>query len=127
MNEPDKKLLELYEKDIKKKKIFFCFVAIMFIIVISFYGFYTNYKQSFQNNAENVIQEETQNNIINENNTNDDTTLNILNSTNEIKEINNKEVEKTSKEKNITQDKREATKEKNRYNKQRKGKRKENK
>ena len=39
----------------------------------------------FQNNAENVIQEETQNNIINENNTNDDTTLNILNSTNEIK------------------------------------------
>ena len=111
MNEQDKKLLELYEKDIKKKKIFFCFVAIMFIIVISFYGFYTNYKQSFQNNAENVIQEETQNNIINENNTNDDTTLNILNSTNEIKEINNKEVEKTSKEKNITQDKREATKE----------------
>ena len=65
MNEQDKKLLELYEKDIKKKKIFFCFVAIMFIIVISFYGFYTNYKQSFQNNAENVIQEETQNNIIN--------------------------------------------------------------
>ena len=39
MNEQDKKLLELYEKDIKKKKIFFCFVAIMFIIVISFYGF----------------------------------------------------------------------------------------
>ena len=37
MNEQDKKLLELYEKDIKKKKIFFCFVAIMFIIVISFY------------------------------------------------------------------------------------------
>lgn len=36
MNEQDKKLLELYEKDIKKKKIFFCFVAIMFIIVISF-------------------------------------------------------------------------------------------
>ena len=48
MNEQDKKLLELYEKDIKKKEnLFFCFVAIMFIIVISFYGFYTNYKQSF--------------------------------------------------------------------------------
>lgn len=55
MNEQDKKLLELYEKDIKKKKIFFCFVAIMFIIVISFYGFYTNYKQSFQNNAEKLF------------------------------------------------------------------------
>ena len=127
MNEQDKKLLELYEKDIKKKKIFFCFVAIMFIIVISFYGFYTNYKQSFQNNAENVIQEETQNNIINENNTNDDTTLNILNSTNEIKEINNKEVEKTSKEKNITQDKREATKENNKTDTTNKEKEKEKK
>ena len=99
----------------------------MFIIVISFYGFYTNYKQSFQNNAENVIQEETQNNIINENNTNDDTTLNILNSTNEIKEINNKEVEKTSKEKNITQDKREATKENNKTDTTNKEKEKEKK
>lgn len=116
MNEQDKKILELYEKDIRKKKVFFSFVSIIFIIVISFYGFYTHYKQLFQSNIENPIQEETQNNIINENNTNDDTTLNILNSTNEIKEINNKEVEEASKEKNITQDKRETTKENNKTN-----------
>ena len=45
----------------------------------------------------------------------------------EIKEINNKEVEKTSKEKNITQDKREATKENNKTDTTNKEKEKEKK
>lgn len=73
MDEQDKKILELYLNDMRKKKLFFLFIAIFLIVSILFYGFYAKYKNS-SNEIDNSIQEETETNIINENNTNEETT-----------------------------------------------------
>lgn len=94
MNEQDKKLLELYLKDARKKKIFFLIIAIFLIISISFYGFYAKYNQS-SNDIDNFIQKDDENNIINENNTDEETTSNIENIT--IKE-NTEQVEEATKD-----------------------------
>lgn len=91
MNEQDEKLLELYLKDVRKKKILFLVIAIIFIAIFIFYGFYAKYKQS-SNDIDTSIQEETETNIINENNTNEEASLNEENIT----------VEENTKNQNIT-------------------------
>lgn len=94
MNEQDEKLLELYLKDVRKKRIIFLIIAIFLIISIFFYGFYAKFKQS-SNDIDNFIQKDDENNIINENNTDEETTSNIENIT--IKE-NTEQVEEATKD-----------------------------
>lgn len=112
MNDQDKKLLELYLKDERKKKILFIIVAIIFVGVFLFYGYYAKIKQS-SNEIDNSIQEETKNNIINEINTNEENASNIENTiiqeTTESKNQVN-EVTETTEEKQETIQKEESKK-----------------
>jgi len=78
MNEQDEKILQLYLKDVRKKKIFILFAIIFLIVGIVFYGFYAENEQS-SNEIENSIQEEIQKNSMNENITNEEITFNIVN------------------------------------------------
>ena len=75
MNEQDKKVLQLYLNDIKKKKIFLLFFILILIVSILFYGFYAKNKQT-SNDIEAFIREDIQNNIINGNTVNKETTSN---------------------------------------------------
>lgn len=119
MNEQDKKLLELYLKDERKKKILFIIIAIIFIAVFLFYGYYSKVKQS-ANEIDNSIQEETQNNIINEISANEENTLSTENKTtkedtknenqvNEVAETHTEEKQETTQE----ESKKQETQEKN--------------
>lgn len=76
MNEQDENILELYLKEHRRKKIVCLIVAIFFVTVFLFYGFYARYKNS-SNSVENPIQNEIENNIINENISNEENTSNI--------------------------------------------------
>lgn len=79
MNEQDEKLLQLYMQDVRKKRIF-CIIAIMFFIAcISLFG-YAKYKKTI-NPTDNPVQEENETNIVNEVNTNETTTSNIVDNT----------------------------------------------
>ena len=80
MNEQDEKVLQMYLKDIKKKKIVIVFFIIFLILSVVFYGLYAKYKQS-SSNMEISIQEEIKNDIINENTLNEETISNIENTT----------------------------------------------
>lgn len=125
MNEQDEKILQLYLKDIKKKKIFILFAVIFLIVSILFYGFYAKYKQS-SNDIEIPIQEETENNVVNENITNEETTSNIENTIIEENKIDEKQKENenvVTKEEKTT----EQTKDKPKENTQATSKSKENK
>lgn len=116
MNEQDEKILQLYLKDIKKKKIFIVLAIIFLIVSILFYGFYAKYKQS-SNNIENPIQEKIQNNSINVNTVNEETTSNIENTILEK----NKVDEKTKENDNVVTKEEKTngqTKEKNKENTQ---------
>lgn len=100
MNEEDKKILELYLKDSRKKKIFLIAVIIVFISIFIFYGYYARLEQSSDQVENNSINEETQTNIIN-NSTNEETSSNTENSTKEEKaetQIETNEANKTSSE-----------------------------
>ncbi len=66
MNEQDEKLLKLYLRDARRKKLFFIVIVINFIASILFGVFYVKYKR-FPNEVENAIQEEVEINITNEN------------------------------------------------------------
>lgn len=92
MNEQDEKILELYLKDARKKKIFLFAFTIIFIIGIIFYSLYAKYRD-VSKEIDNTIQEETKTNIINENITNEETTPNIENTT--VEENQNKEDKQT--------------------------------
>lgn len=72
MNEQDEKILELYLKDARRKKIFLFAFTIIFIISIIFYSLYVKYKD-VSKEIDNTIQEETEINIINENITKEET------------------------------------------------------
>lgn len=97
MNDQDKEILELYLKDIKRKKIFFLIIAIFFVVNFFFYGFFINYKQSL-NDTDNLTQKETEINIINKNTIDEEVTSNIENTVDD-KSINNEsEVNEISKE-----------------------------
>jgi len=118
MNEQDEKILELYLKDARKKKIFFLVIAIFLISSVLFYGFYAKYKQS-SNDIENFIQKETETNIINENTTNEENTNNADNTTVEentekqdkVDEKPKENTNKEAKEENKKQETKEKTKE----------------
>ena len=97
MNEQDEKLLELYLKDARKKKVFFIVIAIFLIGSILFYGFYAKYKQS-SNDMDNSIQEEIETNIINENTTNEENIDNVDNTTVEENTEKQDKVDETPKE-----------------------------
>ena len=116
MNEQDEKLLELYLKDARKKKIFFLVIAIFLISSVIFYGFYAKYKQS-SNDIENSIQEETETNIINGNITNEENTNNADNTTVEENTEKQDKVDETPKE-TKEENKKQETKEKNKENTQ---------
>ena len=96
MNEQDAKILEMYLRDTRKKKIFFLILIILFIAVFLLYGYYTKYKKPI-NEIDNSIQEEIQNNnIINEIDSkeeNTSTTENITAQENTEKQLN--EVQET--------------------------------
>ena len=96
MNEQDAKILEMYLRDTRKKKIFFLILIILFIAVFLLYGYYTKYKKPI-NEIDNSIQEEIQNNnIINEIDSkeeNTSTTENITEQENTEKQLN--EVQET--------------------------------
>lgn len=114
MDEQDKKILELYLKDVRKKKIFFVFIVIFIITNILFFSIYVKYKQS-SNNTENFIQEETEVNVINENNISEENTSNVESTVdeenqNEPKEEKNEEINIVSKEENIIQETQQASK-----------------
>lgn len=78
MNKQDEKLLKLYLKDIRRKKIF-CLIIVAIFISIIFYSFYCKYKQD-SNYEDNLIQNESIANIIIENNTNKENTVSVENS-----------------------------------------------
>ncbi len=114
MNELDEKLLELYLKDVRKKKIFFLIIAIFLIISIFFYGFYAKYKQSL-NDIDNFIQEDDGKNIINENGTDEKTTSNIENitveeNTEKVDEVSRENTNTVAKEENRNQETQDKTK-----------------
>ena len=64
MNEQDEKLLQLYLRDIRKKKIICISIIIFFVICILFYRFYIKNKD-YSNETENSFQENIENNISN--------------------------------------------------------------
>ena len=72
MNEQDKKILELYQKDSRRRRILIFSFIVTFIICASFYRMYIKDKD-----VDNIIQEETKSNIINENITNETNASNI--------------------------------------------------
>lgn len=110
MNEQDEKILELYLKDVRKKKIFLLVSLIILITSIIFYGFYAKQKE-VSNDIDNTIKEETQTNIINGNITNDVTTSNIENTTAEENvENQNKVNEQTEEIKQNTNEEKEQQK-----------------
>lgn len=97
MNEQDEKILKLYLKDLRRKKIFLFAFIIIFIVVMAFYGFYTKYKQS-SNDIDASIQEESKTNIINENITKEENISNIGNNTVENNVENQNKVEEQKEE-----------------------------
>lgn len=97
MNEQDKKILELYLKDSRRKKIFLFAFVIVFIIGIIFYSLYTKYRD-VSKEIDNTIQEETKINIINENIANEETTPNIENTTVEENVENQNKVDEQTEE-----------------------------
>ena len=114
MNEQDEKLLELYLKDARKKKIFFLVIAIFLILSILFYGFYAKYKQS-SNYIDNSIQEETETNIINENITKEENNTTVEENTekqDKVDETPKENTNKEAKEENKKQETKEENKEK---------------
>ena len=114
MNEQDEKLLELYLKDARKKKIFFLVIAIFLILSILFYGFYAKYKQS-SNDIDNSIQEETETNIINENITKEENNTTVEENTekqDKVDETPKENTNKEAKEENKKQETKEENKEK---------------
>lgn len=111
MNEQDEKILQLYLKDVKRKKIFIIFAIIFLIVSILFYGVYAKYKQS-SNDIDNSIQEETKNNIINEHITNEETTTNATVEENIENKVDETPKENTvAKEENSNQEAKEKPKE----------------
>lgn len=114
MNEQDKRILEFYIKENRKKKIFCFIISIIFILIFLFYKLYYIHKDN-SNIIENYIKNE---NIINENITKEENILNLEDTIVESKMKNENEIEhtideinKTKKEENI-----EETKEKKNTN-----------
>lgn len=109
MNEQEKKMLELYLKDVRKKRLFFIVITIFLIISIFLVVFCVKYKQTSKR-VDNSIQEETESNIINENITNIETPFEPQNITTiedtevqKEKEQENKELNQDSKEEKIVE------------------------
>ena len=93
MDEQDKKILELYLKDIKKRKIIFLYILIFFIICTLFYGFFIKFK-SYTRKTENNLSKETESN-----------TINIIDINEELKESEKSDsIEETSKQEKINED-----------------------
>ncbi len=98
MNEQDEKILELYLKDSKRKKILLIiFIIILIVVGVAFYGFNTKHKQS-SNNIDNYIQEENETNIINENIAKEENVSNIENNKVESNVENQNKVEEQTEE-----------------------------
>lgn len=112
MDEQDKKLLELYLKDIRKKKIIFLIITIIFIIIFTFSIFYNKYKKT-ELNKDNIIQNEIDTNTIIEKDTNVESNSNVAIS--EIKDTTDKEKETTkeTQKNNVKENLKEETKENN--------------
>lgn len=118
MNEQDAKILEMYLKDTRKKKIFFLILIILFIAVFLLYGYYTKYKKPI-NEIDNSIQEEIQNNnIINEIDSkeeNTSTTENITaqeNTEKQLNEVQETQIEEKQETTQKDENKKQETKEK---------------
>ena len=101
MNEQEKKMLELYLKDVRKKRLFFIVITFFLIISIFLVVFCVKYKQTSKR-VDNSIQEETESNIINENITNIETPLEDTDVQKET-EQENKELNQDSKEEKIVE------------------------
>ena len=106
MNEEDRKLLELYLKDIRKKRIIFIIIIALISVSILFYIVHNKYKHN-SNEKYSLIQGVTQFDIIDENNTNEENEYNTeetisikkQENTDEIsKENTNKEIKNNTKE-----------------------------
>jgi len=97
MNEQDEKILEIYLKDVKRKRIFIFASLIILITSIIFYGFYAKHR-GVSNDIDNTIHEETEMNIINENITNEVTISNIENTIVEENVENQNKVDKETEE-----------------------------
>ena len=95
MNEQEKKMLELYLKDVRKKRLFFIVITFFLIISIFLVVFCVKYKQTSKR-VDNSIQEETESNIINENITNIETPFEPQN----ITTIEDTEVQKETEQEN---------------------------
>lgn len=93
MNEQDKKILELYQKESRRRKILIFSFIVIFIICASFYRIYIKDKD-----IDNTIQEEPKSNIINENTTNETNTSNIKNTAIQDNIENQNEVSKNTQE-----------------------------
>ena len=118
MNEQDAKILEMYLRDNRKKKISFLILIILFIAVFLLYGYYSKYKQSI-NEIDNSIQEEIQNNnIINEIDSkeeNTSTTENITaqeNTEKQLNEVQETQIEEKQETTQKDENKKQETKEK---------------
>lgn len=97
MNEQDEKILELYLKDSRRKKILLFAFSIIIIIGIIFYEFYAK-QEEVSTGIDNTIQEETKINIVNENITNEETTPDIENTTVEENVENQNKVDEQTEE-----------------------------
>ena len=118
MNEQDAKILEMYLRDTRKKKIFFLILIILFIAVFLLYGYYNKYKKPI-NEIDNSIQEEIQNNnIINEIDSkeeNTSTTENITaqeNTEKQLNEVQETQIEEKQETTQKDENKKQETKEK---------------
>ena len=118
MNAQDAKILEMYLRDTRKKKIFFLILIILFIAVFLLYGYYTKYKKPI-NEIDNSIQEEIQNNnIINEIDSkeeNTSTTENITaqeNTEKQLNEVQETQIEEKQETTQKDENKKQETKEK---------------
>lgn len=77
MNDQDKKILELYLKDVRKKKIIFLTIVVSIITSVLLYGLYEKYKKN-TNNEQNYIESNVEENVSNENSI-EETNLNTEN------------------------------------------------
>jgi len=109
MNEQDKKLLEQYLKDIKKKYLLIVIIVVIFIGSIISFGIYFKTKKDLSSIEQNNISEKNEINIINDNQTEENIVSNTIEQkntkvVNEIQEQKNVENKQEEKENKVTQD-----------------------
>lgn len=109
MNEQDKKLLEQYLKDIKKKYLLMAIIVFFVIVSVISFGIYFKAKKISSSNEQNNISKENEIDIIKDNETEENIISNVIEQentevVNEVQEQKKVENEQEEKESKTTQD-----------------------